>query len=54
MIATRMNCIRTVVSLINVANNEVLPTLLNSLRRQIAQVSADGVYNTKMCHKSPQ
>jgi hypothetical protein len=31
--------------------SEVLPTLLNPLRRKIAQVSADGAYATKDCHK---
>lgn len=39
------------VTLVNVADNEVLPTLLNPLRRRIAQVSADGAYDTKACHK---
>jgi hypothetical protein len=39
------------VSMVNVADNEVLPTLLNPLRRKIAQVSADGAYDTKDCHK---
>jgi len=39
------------VTLVNVADNEVLPTLLNPLRRHIAQVSADGAYDTKACHK---
>lgn len=39
------------VSLVNVADNEVLPTLLNPLRRHIEQVSADGAYDTKACHK---
>ena len=39
------------VSLVNVADNEVLPTLLNPLRRRIKQVSADGAYDTKECHK---
>jgi hypothetical protein len=34
-------------SMVNVADNEVLPTLLNPLRRKIAQVSADGAYDTK-------
>jgi len=29
----------------------VLPTLPNPLRRHIAQVSADGAYDTKACHK---
>ncbi|WP_421204104.1 IS5 family transposase [Aeromonas enteropelogenes] len=33
-----------------VADNEVLPTLLNPLRRKIKQVSADGAYDTKACH----
>ncbi len=35
------------VSLVSVEDNEVLPTLLNPLRRKIAQVSADGSYDTK-------
>lgn len=39
------------VSLVNVADNEVLPTLLNPLRRKIRQVLADGAYDTKECHK---
>ena len=39
------------VSLVNVADNEVLPTMLNPLRRKLKQVSADGAYDTKECHK---
>lgn len=39
------------VSLVSVGDNEVLPTLLNPLRRKIHQVSADGAYDTKACHK---
>ncbi|AQS36672.1 transposase, IS4 family [Shewanella psychrophila] len=39
------------VTLVNVADNEVLPTLIKPLRRQIKQVSADGAYDTKACHK---
>ncbi|MFX5445950.1 transposase, partial [Acinetobacter baumannii] len=39
------------VSLVNVADNEVLPTMLNPLRRKVNQVSADGAYDTKECHK---
>lgn len=39
------------VSLVCVADNEVLPTLLNPLRRGITQVSADGAYDTKGCHQ---
>lgn len=42
------------VTLVNVADNEVLPTLLNTLRRRIAQVSADGAYDTKACNKRLQ
>ncbi|WP_028025108.1 IS5 family transposase [Enterovibrio calviensis] len=38
------------VSLDSVGDNEVLPTLLNPLRRKIKQVSADGAYDTKACH----
>lgn len=34
------------VSLETVADNEVLPMLLNPLRRKIKQVSADGAYDT--------
>ena len=33
------------VSLVSVGDNEVLPTLLNPLRRKMAQVSADGAYD---------
>ena len=32
------------------ADNEVLPTLLNPLRREIEQVSGDGAYDTRDCH----
>lgn len=38
------------ISLETVGDNEVLPTLLNRLRRKIEQVSADGAYDTKECH----
>ncbi|MDO6706334.1 IS5 family transposase [Photobacterium sp. 1_MG-2023] len=43
--------ISAVVSLASVGDNEALPTLLNPLRRKIAQVSADGAYDTKDCHQ---
>lgn len=39
-------------SLATVADNEVLPTLLNPLRRQIGQVSGDGAYDTRKCHET--
>ncbi|AZQ11544.1 IS5 family transposase [Shewanella khirikhana] len=39
------------VSLESVGDNEVMGTLLNPLRRRIEQVSADGAYDTKACHK---
>ena len=39
------------VSLVSVGDNEILPTLLNPLRRKIAQVSADGAYDTKGCYQ---
>lgn len=39
------------VSLDSVANSEVQPTLLNPLRRQIKQESADDAYDTQKCHK---
>ncbi|MGF1743017.1 IS5 family transposase [Vibrio profundum] len=39
------------VSLVNVGDNEVLPTLINPLRRKILALSADGAYDTKACHK---
>ena len=39
------------VSLESVADSEVLPTLLNPLRRKIHQVSADGAYDTRACHQ---
>lgn len=38
-------------SLVNVGDSEVLPTLLNPLRRKIGSVSGDGAYDTKECHK---
>ncbi|MFC3024163.1 IS5 family transposase [Vibrio zhugei] len=43
--------VSAVVSLVNVADNEALPTLLNPLRRRIEQVYADGAYDTKECHR---
>ncbi|OOE43451.1 IS5 family transposase [Salinivibrio kushneri] len=43
--------ISAVVSLASVGDNEALPTLLNPLRRKIAQVSADGAYDTKACYQ---
>ena len=39
------------VSLVNVANNEVLPTMLNPHRPKLKPVSSDGAYGTKECHK---
>lgn len=39
------------VSLDSVGDNEVLPSLLNRLRRKIKQVSADGGYDTRACHR---
>ena len=43
------------VSVESVGDNEVLPTLLNPLRRKIEQVSADGAYDTKAVtvHRDP-
>lgn len=38
-------------SMENVGDNEVLPVLLNPLRRKISQVSADGAYDTRACHQ---
>lgn len=38
------------VSLDSVGDNQVLPNLLNPLRRKIKQVSADGAYDTKDCY----
>ncbi|MGF1743103.1 IS5 family transposase, partial [Vibrio profundum] len=38
------------VSLVNVGDSEVLPTLLNPLRRKVQAVSGDGAYDTKECH----
>ncbi|PCS22644.1 Mobile element protein [Candidatus Enterovibrio escicola] len=35
-------------------DNEVLPTLLNPLRRKIQQISADGAYDTRACHHVPK
>jgi hypothetical protein len=39
------------VSLENVGDTGVLPSLLNPLRRRIGQVSADGAYDIKTCHR---
>lgn len=49
--ASSHEVISAVVSLESVGDNEALPTLLNPLRRKIAQVSADGAYDTKACHQ---
>ena len=38
-------------TLVNVGDSEVLPSLLNPLRRRISEVSGDGAYDTKECHK---
>ena len=38
------------VSLVQVTDNEVMPTLIKPLRRKIRQVSADGAYDTRDCH----
>ena len=40
------------VSLVNVGDGEVLPTLLNPLRRKVITVSADGANNSKNCHET--
>ena len=42
------------VSLVSVGDSEVLPTLLNPLRRKVDAVSADGAYGTKSCHETLQ
>lgn len=39
------------VSMDGVHDSEVLPTLINPLRRKIAKVSADGAYDTRECHR---
>ncbi len=39
------------VSLVNVGDGEVLPSLLNPLRRKEHSVSADGAYDTRKCHE---
>ena len=38
-------------TLVNVGDSEVLPTLLNPQRWQVVEVSADGAYDTKECYK---
>ena len=38
------------VSLVQVADNQVMPTLIKPLRRKIRQVSADGAYDTRDSH----
>ncbi len=40
------------VSLVSVGDSEVLPTLLNPLRRKIQTVYADGAYDTKSCYET--
>ncbi|CAH1587453.1 hypothetical protein THOB06_40213 [Vibrio rotiferianus] len=40
------------VSLVNVGDSEVLPMLLNPLRRKVSTVFADGVYDTRNCHET--
>ncbi|WP_133153915.1 IS5 family transposase, partial [Vibrio breoganii] len=40
------------VTLVNVGDSEVLPTLLNPLCRQVTAVSADGAYDAKSCHET--
>ncbi|ROQ24193.1 IS5 family transposase [Gallaecimonas pentaromativorans] len=39
------------VSLESVGDSEVFPALLSPLRRRIEQVSADGAYDSKACHR---
>ncbi len=39
------------VSLENIHDAEVLPTLLNPLRRKLGRVYADGAYDSKDCHQ---
>ncbi len=39
------------VSLENVHDAEVLPTLLNPLRRKLGRVYADGAYDSKASHR---
>jgi hypothetical protein len=43
--------VSAVVSLDSVHDSEVLPALLNPLRRKIEQVSADGAYDTRGCYE---
>ncbi|SQD80131.1 transposase (fragment) [Moritella yayanosii] len=38
-------------TLVNVGDSEVLPSLINPLRRRISEVSGDGTYDTKESHK---
>ncbi len=35
------------ITLVNVNDSEILPSLLNPLRRRISEVSGDGAYETK-------
>ncbi|MCV3295506.1 transposase, partial [Aeromonas hydrophila] len=39
------------ISLENVHDVEVLPTLLNPLQRKLGRVYADGAYDSKACHQ---
>jgi hypothetical protein len=41
-------------TLVNVDDCEELPSLLNPLRRWISEVSGDGAYDMKACHKTPK
>lgn len=43
--------ISTEISLVNLGDSEVLPTLLNPLRRKIRDTSGDVAYYTNECHK---
>ncbi|MEZ9128122.1 IS5 family transposase [Vibrio splendidus] len=42
------------ISLVSVGDSEVMPTLLNPLRRKVDTVSADGAYDTKSCYETLQ
>jgi len=39
------------IQILIVGDSEVPPSLLTPLRRRISEVSGDGAYDTKECHK---
>ncbi|EGU39835.1 transposase [Vibrio ichthyoenteri ATCC 700023] len=44
--------IATELSLSNVSDGEVLPSLLRQARRKIEEISGDGAYDTRLCYEA--